>query len=156
MCRQLSLIVLAIVVEALVAGCGRSTPPSVTALKPKLLWVGEGISHEGMQISLGYRGAAAADHSVEPIASIAHSGKPVAGAMVFISLVAKGDKSTKGQGIAAEVATVYEPADEKTTTLYTPGKLQLPDGQSPWAMRFRIVLPGSSGDFIREIPLPSE
>jgi hypothetical protein len=118
------------------------------------LWVEEGIEHAGMKISLGYRGAAAADSDVEPIAAITQNGKPVAGAMVFTSLVAAGSDTKNREPTTGEAATVFEPAGGQTPALYASGKLHLPEGQSPHAVRFRIVLPGADEDFIRKISVP--
>jgi hypothetical protein len=145
----------AIGIAALVVGCGRSFTPPAAAPPPPLLWVEEGIERAGMKISLGYRGATATvDRSVEPVAAITHNGEPVAGAMVFTSLVRGGSDATNREPTTDEVATVYEPAGEQTPALYASGKLHLPDGQSPHAVRFRIVLPGADEDFMREISLP--
>ena len=155
MCKPLPPLALAIGIAGLVAGCGRSVSTPATAPRPLLLWVEEGIEHAGMKISLGYRGStAAADSDVEPIAAITHDGEPVASAMVFTSLVAADSDAKKREPTTGEAASVFEPAGEQTPSLYTSGKLQLPQGPSPHAVRFRIVLPGAGEDFVREISLP--
>ena len=117
--KPLSPLALAIGIAGLVAGCGRSVSTPATPPRPPLLWVEEGIEHAGMRISLGYRGAAAvaADSDVEPVAAITHNGEPVAGAMVFTSLVAADSDKKNGEPTTGEAPTVFEPAGAQTPAL---------------------------------------
>jgi hypothetical protein len=121
-------------------------PPSA---KP-LIWIEKDIQHEGMTISLGYRGQAEeGERGVEPIATITRDGQPVANAMVFCSLLAADD-----QAMGDEAATLYEPPVGKEAGLYTPGKMKLPDKGSRCTVRFRIVLPESEQDWLRDVEIP--
>jgi hypothetical protein len=137
----------------LLAGCGGNSsqpspaPPSTT--KP-LTWIEKDIQHEGMTISLGYRGPAeGGERGVEPIATIIRDGQSVANAMVFCSLLSADD-----QAMGDEAATLYEPPAGKEPGLYTAGKMKLPDEGSRCTVRFRIVLPESEQDWLRDVEIP--
>ena len=131
-------------------GCWGSSTSRPAALP--LVWIEEGIEHQGVSISLGYRGAAPdVDGVIEPVASITRDGQPFPGAMVFIALMAPGGNA-KDETPVADVATLYEPPGERSVGLYTAGKLPVPTGAK--SARFRIVLPQVETDYTHEVPLP--
>jgi hypothetical protein len=136
------------------AGCPRSASSTRAVEEPAIEWVQKELAHGDAKIALGIREEAPNGKlSLEPVAAITRDGQPVAGAMVFVSLVAPGEDSANA-GSASEVATVYQPASGQTPALYSPVPLDLPGGKAPSAVRFRIVLPSADSDFTHEISLP--
>ena len=149
-----SVVVLGLLV---VGGCARkpsaeneASPAASDA--PQVKWVEENIDHHGAKIALGFRGDAT-DDGVEPVASITRDEKPVAGAMVFVTLVPATDEASPSANAAAEVATLYE-AGEGTAAIYTPGRLPVPQGDAKLAAKFRIMLPDAADEFTRATALP--
>ncbi len=134
---------------ALIAGCG-SRAPHPAAASESIVWVEQGIAHDGFVIDLGYRGELSNSSSVvEPVAAITRDGKSVANAMVFTRLSSPGDQTTVGQ----EMATVYEPSSAKNPPIYAGGRLQVPEGASLDVVQFRIVLPDVEQDWVREMAI---
>lgn len=133
-------------------GCAQGTPQTRPTVQP-LVWSEKNIEFQGATIDLGFREVAAPGRSVEPVAAITRDGAPIAGAMVFISLVASGG-SESAQRSSDEASALYEPPGEQTPALYTAGELRLPEGAARPAVRFRIALPDAEEDFTREVPLP--
>jgi hypothetical protein len=131
-------------------GCPRSASSTRESSAPAITWQEEGLSHGGANIKLGVRQASnpTAD-SIEPVAAITADGQPVAGAMVFVSLVDPAKESADSPG---EVPTLYEPGSDDAPALYTPGPLELRAGTT--GVRYRIVLPEVNDDFTHEISLP--
>ncbi len=142
---------------AIVAGCGSGENKQPDTQSPgnggkqssghthegddALFWQREGIEHEGYVIKLGHHGLKVyADHDLEPAVSVTRDGEPVTDAKVFNSLVAADRKTV----LAAEVATVYEPATDEEEAHFAQGELKVPGDVSRVIIRYRIELPGGS------------
>jgi hypothetical protein len=122
---------------------------------PNITWIEKGISHAGAVIRLGVCQPSAKSTNVEPVAAIEREGKPVAGAMVFVQLLAAIEGKKAGGDSASELTTVYKPGGEKTPAIYSPGKLARSKSGAEAIARFRIVLPGVDEDFVRDIVIPA-
>ena len=140
----------AILAVPLILGCNRSdsVPPDG---KAPPTWVEEGIEHNGMAVSLGYRGdGPSGGNSFEPVAMITRDGTPVASAMVFNALV-----SAKGsEPMGDEMATVYELSDDRVRGQYAQGDLELPAGAQSCHVRFRIVFAEEGEAWVRDVEIP--
>jgi hypothetical protein len=118
-----------------------------------VVWVEKGIEHEDVQIDLGYQiEIEEGVRWIEPVAVITRDEASVANAMVFNSLASPGGSNV----IAEEVATVYGPSPDADTAWYAQGKLRLPDGASQCVVHFRIVMPGSTQAWTREMTIQLE
>jgi hypothetical protein len=147
----LRLAALLICILSVSASCNRQSSEVVHTGEP-LVFVEEGIQHEGAAIALGYRASPTAeDPSIEPITVINREGLSVTNAMVFCSLA-----SPSGEVAGEEAATVYVPASEKTPAHYGRAKLSLPKGASPPKVRFRIILPGTDQEWTGGIEVKSK
>jgi hypothetical protein len=126
------------------AGCGGSSTG------PRATWVEENIAHDDVKISLGYRGQKLQPGgSIEPVALITREGKPVANAMVFVSL-ASAEATTD---TLPDVPAVYEPTGHPPGA-YAQANLPLPAGATECPVRFRIVLGETQQDWTRDIKIP--
>jgi hypothetical protein len=134
------------------AGCSGCRFQPAGSLE-RIVWIEQGIVHDGMTIALGYRGEEMqGGSSLEPVASILRGGEPVADAMVFNSLVSADGKGTFG----GEAATVYEPADSSHPARYAQGMLLVPEGVGECIVRFRVVFPGMEDEWTRDMTLQAK
>lgn len=83
--------------------------------------------------------------------SITKDGAAIADSQVFALVTA--DAVTV---VADEVATVYEPETAEEPAHYAQGELMIPSGVDSIVIRFRIVLPGDSGEVSYDVPVTVE
>ena len=119
----------------------------------ELVWVADGIEHEGYLLSLGHHGKHLhAVSFVEPAVAITRDGVAVADARVFNSLLS----ADGAKVIREEVATIYEPETEAEPAHYAQGKLHMPKGSEKFVIRFRIELPGVETTLVRDITIQAD
>lgn len=142
-------VAIGLVMIAALVGCWRSTN-SIPGGGPPPVWVEKEIEHAGMTLSLGYRGdAPQAGKAFEPVAMITRDGRPVADAMVFVSLL-DGAEADAGE----DQATVYEISQDRKAGHYAQGELQAPAGAQSCTVRFRIVFADAQEDWTRDVEMP--
>ena len=115
-----------------------------------LVWVEEGVEHEGFVLALGHHGEHLHEASkLEPAISITRDGAAVADAKVFNSLIS----ADGNEVISEEVATIYEPETDDEPAHYAQGKLYIPKGSQQYIIRFRIELPGVDDELTKDVTI---
>lgn len=118
-----------------------------------LVWSKPEIQHSGYVILLGHHGEHLyAGKPVEPAVSLTRDGHPVAEAQVFNSLWS-GDGKTM---LANEIPTIYEPPTTEEPAHYAQGGLAIPNNAKDSVIRFRIVLPGNTGEVSYDLAVTVE
>lgn len=111
------------------------------------------VDHVGYAIRLGHHGEHLhAGEEVEPAIGITRDGKPVHDAKVFNALVAEDEKTVT----AKEAPTVYEPPTAEEPAHYAQGALTIPGDAKRIIIRYRIRLPGGTGDVTYNVPVDVE
>jgi len=150
-----------LLITAFVSGCGwtsqlADTESSVQSHhhshgdEDMLVWVDEGVEHEGFVLAIGHHGKYFhADSSIEPAVSITRDDMAVSDAKVFNSLVS----ADGAEVIGKEVPTVYEPETADEPAHYAQGQLHIPKSVKQFIIRFRIVLPGADTELNHDVTI---